>query len=180
VPIALALACAWLLAGCGGGGSSTNVTSATGASGPANAQASSAQPPPCRASVLQISRQSAGAGLGSAYLGVTLRNGSGRSCVLRQTLRARLLGPSGSPLLRSGKNDSTIHTVVVGPGRSALLTLGWGNWCRNAGGPFRAQLVLPAGGGRLLTRPWGPPGCTGQRAGSKLFVAGLHLGAGRK
>jgi hypothetical protein len=172
------LAVVWVLASCGSGGSSTTDKTVTSASGSAGAQASSAQPPPCRAADLQL-RQSVGAGLGTTYLRVTLHSGSAHGCVLRRTLRARLLGPSGTPLLRSGENPSTVHTVVVGPDRDALLTIGWGNWCRNASGPFRSQLLLPAGGGRLLTRPWGPASCDGGTPPT-LFLSSLRLGGGRK
>jgi hypothetical protein len=132
------------------------------------------RPGPCQAQRLRLS-QSVGAGLGTTYLDLRLRNAALRSCELGRSIRARLLGTGQAPLLKTGQNDSAVHGVVIGSGQSALVTIGWSNWCRGGRGPFRAQLVLPTGGGRLASRPWGPASCTSRSSHSTLFIASMTI-----
>jgi Protein of unknown function (DUF4232) len=113
-----------------------------------------------------------GAGLGTTYLSIRLHNATSGTCLLDRALRAELIGPGRNVVLASKRNPSTVRSLTLAPHDVALVVVGWGNWCRTSRGPFRTRLVLPARGGNLLTRRWGPAGCTGPASEtSKLFIS---------
>ncbi|MGH2963981.1 MAG: DUF4232 domain-containing protein [Solirubrobacterales bacterium] len=158
--------------GCGGGNSTSSSPGATAGSTEAGTGAPRA--PACHARDFEVS-QSQGAGLGTTYLGLKLRNVTSATCLLDRALRAQLIGPGGGVLLASKRNPSTVRSLTLAPNEVALVTIGWSNWCRRTDGPFRTRVVLPTGGGNLLTKSFGPASCVGPASEpSKLFISGME------
>jgi hypothetical protein len=162
-----------LIAGCGDQHEGSEPAHSAPASTPAASSTSA-----CQADDFDV-KESEGAGLGTTYDGLTLRNGSAASCVLRRTVRAQVIGPGHNIVLVSRPNPLGPRSITLAPGDAAEVTIGWNNWCKSHKGPFRARLLLPARGGRILSSRYGPAVCTGPASRpSKVAIAGFRRSDG--
>ncbi len=152
---------------------------------PGHTAHSAARPMPCSASQLQARAAWEGAP-GMVIGGIVLTNVSHRPCILRGHPHPRLFGGTGAELPVTARRAAPWYQVrtksrshVVRPGRRALVTLMWTNWCGSpVSPPITAHLTLP--GEDVMTVPIGDdlpretsartPGCGGPGHPSLLQV----------
>lgn len=125
--------------------------------------------PLCRAGQLGFTAQ-ADAGAGNRYSAITVTN-TGGACTLAGQPGVSL--KSGATKLLSGKREpnTTLAPVPLGPGASAVLQLGWTNWCgAGVSGDVAAVITLPGTAGTItVPAAIGVPPCLGA-GGSSLRI----------
>ncbi len=133
--------------------------------------------PPCRASDLRASSW-LGAGLGTAYLRVTVRLVGSSPCRLQGHPAVVLLEgtrPVDVPTEPSTGDDRTFNypdPVLVAPGAPAVLTLSWSSlWCTAPVSTDLVRVTLPHGRGSFTVHGFGrSPACNDPGSGRRSPV----------
>jgi hypothetical protein len=164
-----------VLASCGSSqpGSSQPTTRATGGS---THQARSSPKTQCTTRTVHLVRTSWGGATGHVVADLRLRNLGTRSCVLSR-LYPSIVGSSGRTLVRGKRHPPPLgpHRIVLAPGRTAMATVEWGNWCRDVKGPLRERIALGGQRGSFDVTPAAPPPCSGNHAPSVIAVVRVTI-----
>ena len=145
-----------------------------------HAASSLAAAAPCRAAGLRARTAGLIGATGSLLGTVGVENIGSAPCTVAGRPRVRILGAGrvlpvrqlavppdwGGQLVPKG-----FPRLLVGPGETVDVRLGWSNWCGGATGRLALVLDLPGGGGRLTVRlPRSTPRCDSRAAGSSVGV----------